>query len=291
MIAVFGSGFGLYGYLPALAGLAGRKVILPSRYRERFSKRSELAFFAGNIAWATSDADAIERAEEAVVALDPLHQPQKVADCLARPNIRRLIVEKPLASTEAEASSLLEELIESRRQLRIGYTLRFTPWAERLRARFATTLPSALAIDWRFQAHHFRHDVDTWKRSAEAGGGPVRFFGIHLLAVLAELGFDRVSRSSADDNRWSATLTGKGRSASIALDSRSPTDRFAVFADGAVIDGKEPFEETAPPARFPGNDRRVPVLHRLYCSFETDDAPEYAIYRRTQTLWRQVEAF
>jgi hypothetical protein len=76
----------------------------------------------------------------------------------------------------------------------------------------------------------------------------------------------------------------------LSLDSRSTIDRFAVSAGGVVIDGKEPFEESTSPEGFPGNDRRVPILYRLYGSFDRDDAHELAVYRRTQELWRQAEA-
>ena len=49
MFAIRGSGFGLYGYLPALVG-CGRRVVLPERYRARFAERPELAPFANEVA-------------------------------------------------------------------------------------------------------------------------------------------------------------------------------------------------------------------------------------------------
>jgi predicted dehydrogenase len=291
MIAVLGSGFGLYGYLPALAGLAGRQVLLPLRYRPRFEARQELACFASKIVWVATDEEALDRAEAAVIALRPEQQPGKVEDCLRRPNIRRLILEKPLAASEPEASALLDRLRQAGRPFRMGYTLRLTPWADRLRRQVASAVPSHVEVDWRFRAHHFRHNVDTWKRSAEVGGGPLRFFGIHLLALFAELGYRRVHTATLDERRWIATLDGPGgQRVEIAVDSDADVERFAVSAGEVLIDGKGPFDDVPELTAFPGNDRRVPLLHRLFESFAADDTAEYRIYAHTQALWRQAEA-
>ena len=51
MFAILGSGFGLYGYLPALVEGCEQPVVLPERYRARFDERSELARFAINVQW------------------------------------------------------------------------------------------------------------------------------------------------------------------------------------------------------------------------------------------------
>lgn len=45
-IAILGSGFGLYGYLPALVAHCVQRVVLPERYRQRLEERSELAQYA-----------------------------------------------------------------------------------------------------------------------------------------------------------------------------------------------------------------------------------------------------
>ena len=301
MIAVLGSGFGLYGYLPALAGIGGQQVILPLRYRSRFQSRAELAPFAPSVVWAADDEDALDRADGAVIALRPGFQPEKVRLCLGRPNIRRLVIEKPLAPTEPEATALLETLARSQLAFRIGYTLCLTPWADRLRETYAVGAAPPLQIQWRFMAHHFRHNQINWKSAPNEGGGPLRFYGIHALALFAELGYDRVETSTfsarhvGEIDSWIATLSGPGRSTvEITVDTRSDEESFVVSTgtgpnQRVAFRGHGPFDDVPEITAFAGIDRRVPLLHRLFGSFEQDDRPIYQAYDRTQELWRQAE--
>jgi predicted dehydrogenase len=302
MIAILGSGFGLYGYLPALAGLGGQRVILPTRYRERFEARPELAPFAGSIVWVDTEKQALEQATGAVIALQPQRHPEKARLCLDHSNIRWLIVEKPLAAAEPEATRLLADLVASHVPFRIGYTLGLTAWSHRLHALHAEGAVPPLRIDWHFMAHHFRHGLSNWKGTFQEGGGPLRFYGIHLLALFAELGYGRVERSAftarqeGEIDRWSATLSGPALApVEFNVDTRSDENRFAI---STRVNAKKsdwlrlrtPFDEASPAPAFPGVDGRVPLLHRLLASFDIDSGPLYRTYGRTQDLWREAEA-
>ena len=44
-------------------------------------------------------------------------------------------------------------------------------------------------------AHHFSENLDNWKSEHAQGGGVIRFYGIHLIALLAELGYTDVNES------------------------------------------------------------------------------------------------
>jgi predicted dehydrogenase len=46
-----------------------------------------------------------------------------------------------------------------------------------------------LEIKWLFKAHHHKFNTENWKRYVSEGGGVIRFYGIHLIAVLTALGF------------------------------------------------------------------------------------------------------
>ena len=51
MIGIFGAGFGLYGYLPALIEVGGGPILLLDRYRIPFSERTELRRFVSAVQW------------------------------------------------------------------------------------------------------------------------------------------------------------------------------------------------------------------------------------------------
>ncbi len=292
MFAIRGAGFGLYGYLPALVG-CGQRVVLPERYRARFDERPELAPYAGDVLWEKDEHAALERADGAALALRPRDQAAWVARCLALPRLERLILEKPLAPSPEESARLFESLLRSGKSFRVGYVFRETSWGRRfLEAGGAT------AVTWTFMAHHFRADLRNWKRSHAAGGGPVRFYGIQLVALLAEAGYREVLSSSGTGGglenleTWEARFSGPGLpECRVEVLTRSLTDALRVEGPGGAVltDLREPFE-TGETAGGPGVlDRRVPILGALCRSLWEPGDPDYAWYGATLDLWRDVE--
>jgi predicted dehydrogenase len=299
--AILGSGFGLYGYLPALIG-CGQSVGLPERYRERFLSRLELAPFADRIEWAVDEAAALDQASGVVIAQRPADQALWIPRCLAKPNVMRLVLEKPLAPTPAEALRLQAKVASSGKSFRIGYTFCAMPWAARI-AEFAAAQPKAeITIGWRFMAHHFRHDLSNWKRWSDAGGGAIRFYGIQLIAVLAQLGYREVveSRSMGASEQeivyWSAVLAGEGLpSCRLLVDCRSEVTEFLVSArspdrtDGPLFADRDPFGDDRRTAGPSGLDSRIGVLSDLVRPL-IEHEPEPVWYNEVLTLWQRIEA-
>jgi len=305
VLAILGSGFGLYGYLPALAGELGQRVILPERYRDRLRARPELAHLGDRVDWATDDSDALDRADGAVLALPPAIQVERIDACVARRSITRLVLEKPLAPSPADARAVFDALLASGKVFRIGYTFRFTDWGAGLLGEIATAgQRGRLSIYWDFLAHHFRHDLRNWKRASGTGGGAIRFYGIQLIALLAEAGYREVAGSRSQGQRpdeiekWAATFGGPGLpECNVVVDTNSSTSRFRVewetTADaGAPVvfaDLADPFgsgRDKMPPGM---PDNRVPLLGRLCRSLWDPDAGEMAWYRAAIALWAAVE--
>ncbi len=302
-VAILGSGFGLYGYLPALAAGCGRRVVLPVRYQARFRQRAELSRFAGSIDWVADELSALKAASSAVLALCPQMQQRWLSTCLDLPNLQHLFLEKPLAATPRAAEMLHEKLHRSGQIVRVSYLFRYLDWVTPLRRFLSSAVSDArVAISWQFHAHHFRHDLSTWKRYHDQGGGAIRFYGIHLIALLAELGYTRIELSNSSGpaanqpSQWHAEFSGEGlMPCEVQLNSRATTSEFSisarhVFGSEALVRQDDPFSATAQ-ALTPGEvDRRVSVIGQ-HCQSAWDDAarlPEF--YRAAIDLWRQVEA-
>ena len=296
MFTIVGSGFGLYGYFPALVEHFREPVILPQGYRAKVESRPELLRYAGEIRWVADTESALNEATGVVIATPPGRQRDIVMRCAELPSIRRVVTEKPVAQTPALATEVLETLERSGKRYRVGYSLLHASWAEGLEL----SIPEAtVRIDWTFKAHHFAKGLQNWKRQHDAGGGVLRFFGVHLIALLARHGYQDVRRSGlsgedpAQPERWEAAFEGSGMpKCEILVDSRSDRDRFRIACgDGAIewelLALQEPFEREMPPV--PGDDRRISVLRRLLRTFDEDDAGYRALYARTNRLWQRVE--
>ncbi len=243
-VAILGSGFGLYGYLPAIATTSQVRFAMPQRYQLKYTSRPELAQWQERIEWCSSEADALERSSSVVLALCPERQAHWLEACLALKNIRNLLLEKPLARCPLEGMQLQHQLNRSGKNYRIGYLFRYLPWMKALADALRNGLVTEpLVIDWQFHAHHFRHAVPTWKRDHAVGGGALRFYGIHLVALLAELGYSQtlnsqlIANDSQEVSAWQATLCGSGRpTCHLVVDSTADETRFVVrTASGRVL--------------------------------------------------------
>ena len=276
MITIRGSGFGLYGYLPAVIG---HGVVLPLRYKDKLSQMPQARVLSDQVQWVADDQTAQEQADTIIIAIPPEHQPSVAHAALALPNINRLVLEKPLAPTPAAALELLNELEDSGKEFRIDYIFRFTDWGKKL---LQEKSEDKLTIEWRFMAHHFKHQLNNWRRNEATGGGALRFYGIHLVALLAEMGYSKVIASETDEEsaRWEATLAGSHLpDCHLLVDTKATQDKFIVTAgDTTLADQDSVFSITDP-----SFDVRVPVLVKLYASF-ADEQPDW--YRAVILLWQ-----
>lgn len=307
LFAILGSGFGLYGYLPALVEGCGGRIVLPERYRSRFQERLELARFASYVQWSTDEMAALNSADAAVLALPPAIQLSWLPRCLTCSSLGSVFTEKPLAPSPAVAATVLEDLVRSGKFFRVGYTFRFTGWGGRLlqALRRPAAGKSTLSIHWSFLAHHFRHDLHNWKRSSAMGGGPIRFYGIQIIALLAEIGYREVALSRAfgatsdDFEKWMAVFTGAGLpDCEVVVDSRSAVNSFRVvqtFSGGHALpstgfaDLNDPFDSDSPASAASDLDSRVPVLSALCNSLHEESANLYESYAAAIWLWYATE--
>ena len=280
MITICGSGFGLYGYLPAVIS---HGVVLPFRYKKKIAQMPQARVLSDRVHWIADDKTALEQADSIIIAIPPEHQPTVAQAALGMLNINRLVLEKPLAPTPTTALELLDRLEDSGKEFRINYAFRFTDWGEQL---LRNKYKDKLTIEWRFMAHHFKHQLHNWRRDAATGGGALRFYGIHLVALLAEMGYSTVitSETDAESARWEATLAGSHLpNCHLLIDTMATQDKFTVTAGGTTLANQASVFSITDP----NFDMRVPALVKLYASFSTQQ-PDW--YRATILLWKNLES-
>jgi hypothetical protein len=218
MIGILGSGFGLYGYLPAAAGISLEPILLPARYKENFLNRLELKKFTNQICWVDSDQELIKEATTLIISKRPNDQFDLLSKLLNQSQIRNIIFEKPFAQNPEQAMKMQESIRDSDKKCSVGFIFRHLSWAILQKNELNTQNslgPKICELKWEFMAHHYEKDIHNWKRIHGDGGGVIRFFGIHLIALLAEWGYDNVNHSEvfmgpqvSDYSKWLATFSG-----------------------------------------------------------------------------------
>jgi hypothetical protein len=257
MLGILGSGFGLYGYLPAAVSLGLSPILLPTRYQRKLQTRQELIKFSKYISWFDSDEALFKTATTLVVCRRPMDQFKNLPLYLVQPQLKKIVLEKPLATNPSQALQMLQSIKELGKQCTAGFTFRFSPWAVQLHKQLFDSVNRSQEIwhlKWHFFAHHFLTEQPSWKRNHLEGGGALRFYGIHFIALLAEWGYCQVVSSEITQTPdqgyvyWRATLWGPNLPKfKIDLNTRSSNTCFILHMENQATtfyEGIGPFDNS-----------------------------------------------
>lgn len=293
-VGILGSGFGLYGYLPALMINSNVQILLPERYKRNLSERNDLLKFSSKVEWLGDEGAVVTSVDALIISKRPADQVKWCDKCLTVRSLKHLLLEKPIGPDPVTSARMLRQLHKTSITVRVGYVFRYTQWGKALlQSKYQGRLQEPLEIKWIFRAHHYAAEIQNWKRRVSSGGGALRFFGIHLIALLAEIGYDSVldsttaTQQKGEAAQWSATFTGPGLPvARIYLDSDADENFFEVRSGTNVTKLLDPLQE----APVIGDlDRRVGLLSEL-CKELLNSAKGYPDwYQIAIDLWLAAE--
>ena len=126
-----------------------------------------------------------------------MNQKLIIKKCLEVKTIESIFLEKPLAPSPLESAKVLNFLNASEIDYAINYTFIYIGLLQK--QFLSEALQGVFNLKWDFMAHHYINNVDTWKRKHELGGGALRFYGIHIIALLAYLGYKNVIESELNN--------------------------------------------------------------------------------------------
>lgn len=287
---ILGGGFGLYGYLPALIA-RNSKVLLDLKYRKRLLERADLRKFDCQINWVSSAEVALNEVNSIIIATPPAYQSELVGNILNRySNINEFFLEKPLAQNPEVAEKLLMQLEGKSKNAAVGFLFLKSPWAEKLQD--SINFSKEINIIWHFKAYHYAQEIETWKRHHDLGGGALRFYGIHIIALLSSMGFSEAIESIVFKNhnseviRWKASFIGRDLpKCNIEIDIQSDSQFFQVIAGAEIIASMtDPFDDVINVKSF--TDRRLqPLVEHLNSGARQD----LTFLHQVNNLWHVAE--
>tara|TARA_B100001057_G_C22865171_1_gene956152 strand:+ start:3782 stop:4708 length:927 start_codon:yes stop_codon:yes gene_type:complete len=297
-VIIFGSGFGLYGYLPALINENIEKIYVHQKNKKLFNQRQDLSLLASNVSWYSNKKEVLNKIDTVVIASTPQDQSKKISELLKYKNIKNFFLEKPLAHNPKNSIKLLEKLVKNNVNFHVGFLFKYTKWSKKLNSLIRSEEKNIkININWEFRAHHFKNNLSSWKKDKSLGGGIIRFYGIHLISLLSGAGFKKIIFSkvflkNGNEYKWNARFkNSKGCVFEINVNSNCINEEFTVDviseSIGAlkIVKGLDPFDEGRKAGLI---DRRVKFisksLDRLKKANELESLQKDLIF-----LWKEIE--
>ena len=231
-VIIFGSGYGLYGYLPSAIFYGFKSIKINIEYREKLKSRNDISKLDYFIDWYKKEKEEIEleSVDSVIIALRPIDQYKQIKKCLKFKNIQNYVIEKPISNTPKNSFEIINLLKKNNINYNVGYNFRHTKWGSEL---INHNNHQQIKINWEFNAHHYKKEKHTWKRNEIAGGGALRFYGIHLIALISQLKYTNVIFSELyyvnnENTSWKARITNSENSIfSVYLNTKTKAKNFS----------------------------------------------------------------
>lgn len=240
---ILGSGFGAYGHLPAIIRYNKyERICCLEDFKKFIISRKELREFADRLTAYPSVEEVLISTDHLFYARRPSDQEDFILSGLSDKNFCHIFFEKPLATNPHASKSCLNSLRNKDQYFSINYLIAMLPWWD------FNSQSSYFSISWHFMAHHFKPNSRyTWKQDHMAGGGAIRFYGIHLIALASRFHFNHVihSFSNKDYTYWSCILSNsKGQRLLIDINTRDEEELFLFKQEESIaMRSSSPFSD------------------------------------------------
>jgi len=179
-VAVVGSGFGLYGQLPAFQRIPDCEVVgIAGRNSDRllnYCRQTNVPAFAD---WRSMLDQA--RPEAIAIAVVPSRQYEIASEALDRG--LSVFAEKPLALDLAQATALLEKARAKKVAHMVDFLFPEIPeWrrARQILEEGAVGRLHSVHVRWLFRSYDHKNNIQGWKTCPKEGGGALSFYVSHV---------------------------------------------------------------------------------------------------------------
>ena len=184
---IIGSGFGIYGYLPAVYKFT-KKIYLNIKYKKKFINRLELKKFSDKIVWYNNIRIIIDDIDHVVIAKQPKDQFKIVKEIYLKKKIKHFFLEKPLDINPKKSNNFLKFLKKNKLNYSLGLLFRYLRWYNYIKLNRRST---NFTINWDIKK---RKKNNKWKYNSKQGGGLLKFYGIHFLYLLIDLKYIKIKK-------------------------------------------------------------------------------------------------
>ena len=264
---LLGKGFALNVYLPALTAINCKLIALEK------SSQKLINFDIDNleIKWVDKNDIIKNKFHKIIIAEPPEIQFKYICEESLWKNTDNIILEKPLAGDSKKAKYLVNILNNNKSNYSVNYTFRYTEWFKKINNYLHNNIhKEEISISWKFKARHLQKKESSWKTNSQLGGGAVKYYGIHLIAILSDIGYFEVNKHKITNSKsnqqitWSCEFnsTNKLPKLSLYLDSYSNENQFYWHQrNQAILKLDSPFSLES--SKYNGDQRIPPTINFL----------------------------
>ena len=272
---IFGSGFGIYGYLPALIKLK-KRVYLLRKYKKNILKKKTLIKYIRNINFINkinyNNIDAIIFAKR---PKDQFNFVKKIKKKLF------LYLEKPLAENPKKSLKLIEIIKKKKLRFSLGYLFFFTIWFKKI-----FFLKKETYITWNFKSKTFFSN--NWKGINSKGGGIISFYGIHFISIFSYLNYRCIFSSIIKSNEkketeWNAVFKKNKLKINLKINIKSKENFIIKTNERLIYKSDTPFGKIS--INSNKEDFRIKFLKKYLKNLSLLTQKEHI---RTIKLWEDV---
>lgn len=280
MIGILGSGYGLYGYLPALCQSTSEKICISHTSKEKIYRRPELVKYIARIYFAESIEEIIFNCTTLVIAYPPKAVYPLIEIIELSSTINKIIVEKPLCTNPDLSLEFINRLRNKNIKIISGFIFFYTDWYSKLSEHQL----GDLKIIWKFKRSENLDIAQSWKYKKSCGGGALNMYGIHLLSILTKFNISTIKIVTNNDEHFNAFFNINFKF-NIEIDIEL-TKSISLFEISTIISQETPFGEQTEEFH---EDFRVKYITQLLYDFEYEYEKLNLILYNTMNLWSSIE--
>ena len=237
---IYGSGFGIYGYLPAIYKFS-KKIYLNKKYQETFRSREELALFEPKIVWYKNTKNIISKIDYLVIAKRPVDQSKIVKQILKNKNkLKHVFLEKPISISPKKTLNLLKVFHKTKVNYSVGFLFEYVSWYTLIKKQIKNYKKTNITIKW-----NIKKDLNkkfSWKYNHKEGGGLLRYYGIHFIKLFADLNLNIIKKNKITKDYWEISIDDKKQNTINVILRYSKIGNFSYKIDNLKTNKfKSPF--------------------------------------------------
>jgi len=280
MVGILGSGYGLYGYLPAICQVLNEKVCLLNKAKEILLSRTELTKYYDRINWVESSSQIISTCDTLIIAYPPEYVYPLIEMIEASSTLRKIIVEKPICQDSTTSLKFITRVKNKKIKIISGFIFIYAEWYQNLVGHNN----GDINIIWKFLKKSKLSSDLTWKYSSNKGGGALKMYGVHLLSILASFNAEPVRILQNNDEVFRAVFKTKNKFfININLEL---TNTQSYFKIENITTLETPFGKQSENNQ---EDFRVKYITKMLIDFENNYEYLNELMFETMHLWGLIE--